>query len=70
MRSAGLASAGVTPGAGEGVSAVKGAAAKCIYLLYGLDLPEQDHQWTDGFQVSMQKASLLLCTVLRCFVLP
>lgn len=30
-----------------------GAAAQCIYLLYGLDLTERDEQWTDGFQVGI-----------------
>ena len=32
--------------------ALMGAAAQCVYLLYGLDLTERDEQWTDGFQVS------------------
>ena len=32
--------------------ALMGAAAQCIYLLYGLDLTEREDQWTDGFQVS------------------
>lgn len=30
-----------------------GAAAQCIYLLYGLDLTERNEQWTDGFQVGI-----------------
>lgn len=39
---------------GEAGSALVGAAAQCIYLLYGLDLPERNEQWTDGFQVCTQ----------------
>lgn len=37
---------------GEACSALVGATAQCVYLLYGLDLTERDEQWTDGFQVS------------------
>lgn len=37
----------------EACKALMGAAAQCVYLLYGLDLTERDEQWTDEFQVSM-----------------
>lgn len=48
-----------TPGLAdsETSSAVVGAAAQCIYLLYGLDLPERNEQWTDGFQVGTPSSS-------------
>ena len=36
----------------EACKALGGAAAQCVYLLYGLDLTQRDEQWTDGFQVS------------------
>ncbi len=32
--------------------ALMGAAAQCIHLLYGLELPERDASFTDGFQAS------------------
>ena len=32
-------------------SMVMGATAQCIYVLYGLDLPERNEQWTEAFQV-------------------
>lgn len=32
--------------------ALMGAAAQCIHLLSGLELPERDAGFTDGFQAS------------------
>lgn len=32
--------------------ALLGAAAQCIHLLYGLELPERDAGFTDSFQAS------------------